>query len=119
MGRKQQIQPFKAISSGDMSQASITGLETTVAQTDVVQYDVEWSGATATSGDITIQGTIDGTNWFDLDFGTTISMTGASGNHQLIIRQVSMVKLRPVYTQTNPAATGTLLINLFATTVGA
>jgi hypothetical protein len=119
MGRKQQIQPFKTISNGDLSLASTTGIETTVAQTDVVQYDVEWTGASLTSGDISIEATLDGVVWFTLDFGSTVSLAGASGNHQLIIKQVSFIKTRPVFTRTNPSASGTLNVTVFATTVGA
>lgn len=119
MGRKQQIQPFKSVTNGNLSSATIVGIETIVAQTDVVQYDVEWTGASLTSGDISIEATLDGVVWFLLDFGSTISLAGASGNHQLIIKQVSFVKTRPVFTRTNPAASGTINITVFATTVGA
>ena len=119
MGRKQQIQPFKCIENGNLSSASITGIETTVAQTDVVQYEVEWSGASLTSGDISVQATLDGVSWFNLDFGTTISLAGAAGNHQIIIKQVSFIKTRLIYTRTNPSATGSLNVTVFATTVGA
>lgn len=123
MGRKNQIQPFTSIGSadvsGDMSLASITGSETVVSQTDVVQYQVEWTGAQATNGTIAIEASIDGLSWFELDFGSLIPLNGASGDHQIIIQQVSFVKVRPVYTRTNVSATGTLTVKLFATTVGA
>lgn len=119
MGRKQQIQPFKTIDSFDMSVGSFTGKQTHVKQTDVVQIDVEWSGGQVSNGTIAIEATIDGIVWFELDFGSTISLAGASGNHQIIIKQVSFTDIRPVFTQTNPSATGTLTATLFATTVGA
>lgn len=125
MSRKQQIQPYLAIESGNLSDASITGQETVVFQTDVVEYLVTWSGGQSTNGDIKIQASHDtskatpASSWFDLDFGSIISLNGASGNHQIIIEQVSFAKVRPVYTRTNAGATGSLNINLIATTKGA
>jgi hypothetical protein len=125
MGRKQQIQPYLAIEQGDLSDLTITGEETTVFQTDVVEYLVTWSGGQATNGNISIQFTHDNSKatpaseWHDLDFGSTISLSGASGEHQIIINQVSFSKVRPIYTQTNVAASGVLNINLIATTKGA
>jgi hypothetical protein len=125
MSRKQQIQPYQAIDAGNLSDASITGQETVVFQTDVVEYLVTWSGGQATNGNIKIQASHDNSkatpasSWFDLDFGSTISLDGASGNHQLIISQVSFAKVRPVYTRTNGSASGSLNINLIATTKGA
>lgn len=120
MGRKQIIQPFTAVDAGNLSDASITGSETNVEQTDVAQYVAIWSGGQATNGDLKVQGYLnDITGWFDLDFGATISLDGASGNHQLIIQQVSFKKIRPVYTRTNASASGSLNIVVFATTKGA
>lgn len=108
------------IDGGDLSSATITGNETHVGQTDVVQFAAVWTGGQATNGDLTIEAWInESTGWLTLEFGATISLDGASGNHQLIIQQVSFKKVRPVYTRTNGSATGTLEIAIFATSVGA
>ena len=109
-----------AISEGALSDATITGEETTVAQTDVVQFVVAWESGQASNGDIAIEAWLNNeTGWFVLEFGATISLDGASGNHQLIIQQVSFKKVRPVYTRTNGSATGTLNVAIFATSKGA
>jgi len=120
MGRKNQIQPYLSVSAGDMSQASITGSETVVAQTDVVNVLVSWSGAQSSNGTFKIQAWTDSTiGWHDLDFGNTINLDTSSGSHQLIIQQVSFLKIRPVYTRVNGSATGSLNVVVFATTIGA
>lgn len=117
MGRKTQIKPFKLMNAQDISVASVTGADSTVEQTDIAMMNVSWSGGQATNGDITIEA-FDGFAWHPLDFGATISLDGASGNHQLLI-DVSFQKLRPVYTRTNASASGALDVSIFATSKGA
>lgn len=119
MGRKSQIQPFKVIDNQSMTQAMVIGRSTHVKQTDVVQYVVDWSGGQSTNGDILVEGSLDGKKWFPLEFGATISCDGASGNHQIVIQQVSFSDIRATFNQTNVAATGNITIELFASTKGA
>lgn len=120
MGRKSQIKPYLLIQDGDLSQSSIIGKESTVAQVDVVNLTFTWSGGQATNGDITVEvWSSNAIGWIALDFGATISLDGASGNHQLIIKEVSFEKLRPKYTRTNAGATGLLEVLIVATAVGA
>lgn len=119
MSRKTQIQPFLVIEGGDMSLASIASKSTHVKQTDVVELIASWSGAQATNGDLLIEASLDGENWYALDFGVTISLDGVSGNHQMIIQQVSFSDIRTTYNRTNGSASGDLSLQLFATTKGA
>ncbi len=120
MGRKTQIRPYLLIQDGDLSLASITGNESTVAQVDVINLTVAWSGAQATNGNIEIEvWSSNAIGWVTLEFGATISLDTASGNHQLIIKEVSFEKLRPKYTKTNAGATGLLEVLIVATSAGA
>ena len=120
MGRKTQIQPFMVIEDGDMSSGShIESLPTHCKQTDVVQYVVNCEDGQATNGEITVEASFDGKSWFPLDFGALINLDGASGNHQIIIQQVSFSDIRLNYDKTNPAATGTFTAEIFCTTKGA
>lgn len=122
MGRRNQIKPFLLFDSvtGDLSQATLTSKESTVAQTDVVEILIKWAGGQATNGDVLIEvWNSETTGWNALDFGATISLDTSSGNHQLIIQQVSFEKVRISYTRTNAGATGTIIAEIFATTVGA
>lgn len=123
MSRKSKILPYKTISSGNLSDAQIIGKTTTVKETDVVHMNVSWSGAQPTSGTFKIEATLDtdptNATWFELDFGAIIAISGVSGDHQLIIQQVSFLHIRPVYDRTNAGATGSLDVQVFATTKGA
>lgn len=120
MGRKNQIRPFLLIKDGDLSQAIISGKESVVSQTDVVNILAVWTGGQATNGNIVVEvWSSDATGWVALDFGAVIALDTASGNHQLIIQQVSFEKVRVNYVRTNGSASGTLQISIFATTVGA
>lgn len=120
MGRRNQIKPYLLLSAGDLSQASITGNESTVAQIDVINLTVTWSGAQATNGNLTIEywnSSVQG--WIALDFGATISLNGATGSHQITITDIAFEKIRPVYTRTNGSASGTLNIVIVASVGGA
>lgn len=120
MGRKHVIYDYRAIVDGDMSQASITGDVTTVGQLDVVTYNVEWSGAQATNGNLTIEFSNDkGATWKTLSFGSVPALDTAADHHELIIQAVGFDLLRPVYTRTNVSASGTLNVRVFGTTKGA
>lgn len=123
MSRKSKILPYKTILNGNLSDAQIIGKSTTVKETDVVHMNVKWSGAQPTSGTFKVEATMDtdpaNAEWFELDFGATISISGVSGDHQLVIQQVSFLHVRPVYDRTNVGATGALDVQLFATSKGA
>lgn len=113
--------PYLILENGDLSQAQITSKSTTVKETDVVQINIDWSGAQLINGTLSVQASLDEKQetWFDLDFGTTISISGVSGEHQVIVTQVSFLHLRIVYDRTNAGATGTINAKIFATTKGA
>ena len=118
MGRKNQVKDFVSI-NGSMSSASLSGASTTVNQFDVLNYLVTWTDGQLTNGEISIQVSLDNLKWVDLDFGSVISINGSTGNHQLLISEVSFNFARPVFTRTNPSATGALKVELFATNKGA
>lgn len=102
-----------------MSQASIIGDTTHVAQHDTVTYHTAWSGGQLTNGDLTIEASLDGETWETLDFGATMSLDGASDADRAIINEVGFSYVRPVYTRTNALATGTLNVSVFASNKGA
>lgn len=122
MGRKNIVYDFHAIDSGDMTQATVTGKESIVAQMDTVTYEFQWSGGQATNGDLSIEYSRDEKEprvWKPLQFGVTINTDGASGTHQLIITEVGFKYTRPAYTQTNLSSTGIINCSVFATNRGA
>ena len=122
MGRKNIVYDFKPVVDEDMSQVQIIGKESIVAQHDTVTYEASWAGASAINGDISIEYSRDEQEpktWHKLDFGTTMSLDGASGTHQLIITEIGFKFLRPVYDRTDAGAAGLLNWSIFATNKGA
>lgn len=119
MGRKNVIYDFTPISNQALSTASVTGDVTTVTQVDSVTYLVTWSGGQATNGDFTVEASLNGTDWYALDFGSTMSLDTASDFIRTVITEIGFNYLRPVYTRTNGSASGNFTVKLFATTKGA
>ena len=119
MSRKNLIYDFKPLTAGDMSQASLVGLQTDVSAFDSITYNVTWTGGQTTNGIIGVQYSKDGLTWYLLDFGATIALNTDSDSHRLVITEVGFKFTRPVYTRTNGSATGTLDISIFCTTKGA
>lgn len=117
-GRKSVVKGFNMFGAdGDIS-ASVTSAETSVINLDKASIDVTWTGS-APVGTLTVEATNDEKNevWRTLDMGGTISISGASGAHELIFNELPFTAIRLVYTRTS--GTGTILAKIVAKTVGA
>lgn len=119
MGRKNILKDYVSVVSGNMASTSFQGPITTVNQFDVLSYFFEWSGGQATNGNIGLMVSLDNKSFYQLDFGQNIPTNSTSGEHQLLVKDVSFNYCYPFYTQTNGSATGTMKIELFATNKGA
>lgn len=122
MSRKNIVYNYKPIIDGDMSQVSIKGEESNVAQYDSVTYEFKWSGGQATNGDIGVEYSKDEKEprtWRPLDFGTLVPTDGASDSHLLVLTLVGFKFTRPFYTRTNAGATGTMNVSIFSSNKGA
>lgn len=119
MSRKNLLKDFPSILAGDMSQVSIVGIATSIAQFDLASYTFSWTGGAATNGNIGIEYSLDNVVWHSLDFKTTIPTDTASGSHQLLITEITFPYARPRYDQVNGASTGTLKVELSCSTKGA
>lgn len=104
------------ISSTQTSEASsVLGL-------DYCTIHVTWSGSSPV-GTITVEATndrIDTTDtpvYRELDFGATISVSGNSGEHDLVINELSFNAIRIKYTSSS--GTGTMTARLVAKVKGA
>jgi len=89
---------------------------TNVQYLDKASIFVEWTG-TVPVGAITVQARnkSDGT-WYDLDFGSAISVSGATGSHSIVLNEVPFVDIRLTYTRTS--GTGTITATLVSKAVG-
>jgi hypothetical protein len=105
---KRVIMPFKAVDAGDMA-GNITGKESNTASLDFACYFVSWTG-TSPVGVLKFEALEleDGT-WTQIDFGSTIAISGNTGSHQVVFNSMPFAKIRPVYTRTS--GIGTLTIN--------
>lgn len=103
MGRKSILKPHQLVIDGDMS-GDITSEATSVQNLDIVKYFVVWTGTP--TGEFIVQQSMDKGTWYDLDFLTTIDVSGAAGNHNIHLIDFSMEYSRIKYVRTS--GTGTL-----------
>jgi len=121
MSSRPLLKPFSVITSGDMSQASITSSVTIIQQLSMISYGFSWSGSSPI-GTIAIQvsndyavdagGTVTNTgSWatLDLEYGgsvvSSVPVSGSTGNGVVDV-ETGAYAIRAVYTKTS--GTGTL-----------
>lgn len=123
MAKKNAIEPFAVIAAGDMS-GDITSAFTDIRYLDNVAYTVSWDG-TSPAGEILVDVTMDDVQnsaqnpsplWTPLDFGTTISVSGNTGNHILNLTQLGFAFIRLRYDRTS--GTGTMRVKIESKSVG-
>lgn len=123
MSRRNIIAPYKIFDSADMSANITQGAPyTTIDQVDKIGIDLDWTGTSPVGTfDVQVCYLIPGTNtyttWRSLDFGSTVNITGNTGNHQFVILDPPFQKLRIKYTRTS--GTGNLTAVLSAYNRGA
>lgn len=120
MSRKNNLLKYQTISSGDMSQSSLTsavtdirfldnvGIQLNATGVPVGTFDVQVSADYAQDydGNVTASG-----NWISVTLPSTPSVAGAAKQIYIDINQISAPYIRVVYTRTS--GTGTL--NAFIT----
>lgn len=115
MGRKQILPYFQVITDGDMS-GDITSSVSTVEQVDQITYDISWTGSTPV-GEIFVQYSNNNESWNNLDFGTTIDISGNSGSHKIDVQLITSKYMRLFYDFTS--GTGTIQAHIKGSTKGA
>lgn len=124
MARKDQVTNFQSFGASgcDMS-ASQTSTISNVQFMDNIGLLLSWSGASSPVGVFTVEVSNDynpqtntsGT-WIALDFGSTISVSGASGSHEISINQLPFSWMRQKYARAS--GSGTLNVFLSSKQVG-
>lgn len=116
MGRKHVVYGFQLFDATTLGSTQ-TSAEVEVGQSDYGSIFLEWTG-TAPVGVITVQAK-NGTNgtYRDLDFGSTISISGSSGSHDLILNEIPFTHMKVVYTRTS--GTGSMTASLTLKSRGA
>lgn len=122
MGRKNVILSHKMLD--DISLITNASSDpTNVANLDRASVSIEWSASDAV-GSITFQGRkkklqtseVDA-DWFELDFGSTIDITGGAGDHQVIFDSLDFTELRVNYNYVS-GTIGTLKAVITAKQIG-
>lgn len=116
MGRKNVVKSYKMIDQGDIS-GNVTSEVTNVTNLDKASIRVDWSG-TSPVGTLEVQARNgEKESFFAIDMGSTINITGNSGDHQLIFNELPFTDIRLVYTSTS--GTGNIDAVITAKVVGA
>lgn len=113
--RKNVLPPFAIISSGDMSQSSLTSTVTNIQYMDNICISLVWTGSP--TGTFAVQGSLDhqqdalgniitAGNWIALGLSPNPAATGSAGSTLIDLNQLSFPYIRVVYTKTS--GTGTL-----------
>lgn len=110
------------LENGDMT-LTLTSKETSVKNLDNASIRLEWDIAGTPVGEVVIQAlqekdntNVEEADWFDLDFGSTITIDNTQTDHQLILTQLPFDKIRLRYTPTS--GSGTLNAKITAKQVG-
>lgn len=111
MSVKNVLLPFKLADATSLG-ASFVSASTSIRYLDNVAIQMNASGTPV--GDLTVEGTVDGTNW--IAFSTASSLTGSSSNFLLDLNQLSFDKVRVRYTRTS--GTGSVDIWVMAKRIG-
>lgn len=113
--RKNVVRGYKMFDAVSLA-TSATSNEVNVINLDKASIYLDWTGSSL-SGTLTVEARNDEKDtWFELDFGTPISITGASGSHVLIFNELPHNTIRLVFTSTS--GSGSLDAILAAKQVG-
>ncbi len=102
MGRKNVVKQFKMLDGSEDFSANVVSSETNVINQDIASIHIAWSNGAALNSEIRIeaQNNEKDDDWYELDMGGTISLSGVSGDHQLVFLQMPFNKIRIQYLHT-------------------
>lgn len=100
---------FKLIDNTSLV-SSFTGNEIDVSESDYGSIHIEWSG-TVPVGVIVVEAKSgENDNYTDVDMGGPVSISGGSGDHQLMFNTLPFTKLRLRYERTSGTGNLTAII---------
>lgn len=85
--------------------SNITSSSTNVINLDKASIHISWAGSSPV-GTFTVEArNSEKDAWYTLDFGAAITVSGASGDHQLIFNDLPFYEIRLQYVATSGAGT--------------
>lgn len=120
MARKLVVKSYKLWDSADLS-GNLTSNITNVIHLDKASIHVTWTGSSP-DGTITVEATNDDPAslapvWRELDMGSAITVSGASGEHDLIFNELPFNAVRLKYAVSS--GTGNINATIHSKSVGA
>lgn len=105
MSSSRRVMPPFAVYKKTLAATSYSD-ETDVGGLDVVQYDLVWSSGSSLNYTVTVEfveemPTPNSADWVwkTLDFGSTISLSGTAGIHNIVLTQVPFSRCRLKFTK--------------------
>lgn len=98
-GRKNVLPPYKALSAGDLSQATVASSATNIEGYDNVAIQINATGTP--TGTFSVQGSVDNTNWIAIDLPTAPTLSGAADQILVNLAALAFPYIRTVYTKTS------------------
>lgn len=98
-GRKNVLPPYKSLSAGDLSQATVTSAATNIEGYDNVAIQINATGSP--TGTFAVQASVDAVNWVDIDLPSTPTLTGSADEILVNMTGLAFPYLRTVYTRSS------------------
>jgi len=115
MGRKSVVKSYKMLDNISLASNASSGA-TSVINLDKASIHLDWAGTAV--GTVTVLARNGEQNpWYVLDFGTPISITSGSGDHQIVFNELPFTDIMLDYVRSS--GTGTLTATLTMKVVGA
>jgi len=89
-----------------------------VRYTDNVGIFIKTASVTTNTGSFIVEGTIDGTNWFDFGLSPALTLANANTTFAVNLNQVPFDQVRVSFTPSVTTPDGTALISIMAKSVG-
>ena len=97
--------------------ADITSDKLDIDPTDILNFLVAWSAGATPVGTIEIQYSNDNITWRPLNFGSSIAVSGNSGDHDIMVEKCNYKYLRFFYDRSSGNAT--MNVEVRGKTIGA
>ena len=89
-----------------------------VRYTDNVGIFIKTASVTTNTGSFIVEGTIDGTNWFDFGLSPALTLANTNTTFAVNLNQVPFDQVRVSFTPSVTTPNGTALISIMAKSVG-
>lgn len=98
-GRKNVLPPYRSLTAGDLSQATVTSAPTNIEGYDNVAVQINATGTP--TGTFAIEGSVDNALWVPVDLPSPPTLAGADAQILVNMAGLAFPYLRTVYTRTS------------------